>query len=43
MAGEGSDPALVDDHEGAIAVMLDLVNPVLSSGWFPHERGIPAG
>jgi hypothetical protein len=36
---EGSDLALVDNDQGAVAVMLDLVNPALSGGWFRHERG----
>jgi hypothetical protein len=36
-AGEGPDLALVDDDQGAIAVMLDLVNPVFSRGWVRQE------
>ena len=39
MAGEGTDLAVIDDDQGAIAVMLDLVNPALSGGWFRHKRG----
>ena len=39
MAGEGPDLAVVDDDQGAVAVMLDLVNPALSGGRFRHERG----
>jgi hypothetical protein len=38
MAGEGSDLAAIDDDQGAVAVMLDLVNPPLSGGWLRHER-----
>ena len=37
-AGIGSDLALVDDDQGAIAVILDLVNPPLSGGRFRHKR-----
>jgi len=38
MAGEGSDPALVDDDQGAVAVILDLVNPA-SPRWRLRDRG----
>jgi hypothetical protein len=37
-AGEGSYLAAVDYDQGAVAVMLDLVNPALSRGQFRHER-----
>jgi hypothetical protein len=39
MAGEGPDLAAIDDDQGAVAVMLDLVNPTLSGGWFRYECG----
>jgi hypothetical protein len=31
--------ALVNDDQGAIAVMLDLVNPALASGGLAERRG----
>ena len=37
MPGEGPDLAAVDDDEGAVAVMLDLVNPQFSGGRFRHK------
>ena len=42
VAGEGADLAAVNDHQGAIAIMLDFVNPVLSGGWFRRDWGFPA-
>jgi hypothetical protein len=39
MAGEGPDLVPIDDEQGSIAIMLDLVNPSLSGGRFRHERG----
>jgi hypothetical protein len=39
MAGEGADFAAINDDQGAVAVMLDLVNPPFSGGWLRHERG----
>jgi hypothetical protein len=36
MAREGSDGALVGDDKGAVAVVLDLMNPALPGGWFRH-------
>jgi len=39
MPGECPDSAAIDDDHGAIAVVLDLVNPAFSGGWFRHESG----
>jgi hypothetical protein len=40
MTGKGSDPAPIDDDQGAIAVMLDLVYPALSEGGSGTNVGI---
>ena len=42
MPGEGPDLAVIDNDQGAVAVMLNLVNPALSGGWFRHKRGVSA-
>ena len=34
----GHDLALVDDDQGPVAVMLDLVNPAISGWRFRHGR-----
>jgi len=39
MAGECSDLVLIDDDQHAVAVVLDLVNPPFSGGWFRHKHG----
>ena len=39
MPGEGPNLALVDNDQGAVAVMLNLVNSALAGGWFRHKRG----
>jgi len=39
MTGKRPDVASVDDNQGAITVVLDLVNPTFSGGWFWHESG----
>jgi hypothetical protein len=38
MAGKRPDLTAVDYDQGAITVMLDLVNPPFSGGRFRHER-----
>lgn len=40
MTGKGSDPAPIEDDQGAIAVMLDLVYPALSEGGSGTSVGI---
>ena len=37
VAGEGSDLAAIDDYQGAIAVVFDLVNPALPCRRFRDE------
>jgi hypothetical protein len=37
VAGEGSDLATIDDDQGAIAIVLDLVNPALPAGRLRDE------
>jgi hypothetical protein len=39
MTREGSDLAAVDDDQGAVAVILDLVNPASSPRWRLRDRG----
>jgi hypothetical protein len=39
MPGKGPDFAAVNDDQGAVAVMLDLVNPALAGGRFRYQRG----
>jgi hypothetical protein len=39
VSGEGADLAAIDDYQGAVAVIFDLVNPSLSGGRFQHEGG----
>ena len=34
VAGEGTELATIDDDQGAVAIMLDLVNPALSGRRF---------
>src|SRR5262245_47439113 len=40
MTRVGSDLATVDDDKGAVAIVLNLVNPALSGGWFGTSVGI---
>ena len=37
VAGEGSDLAAIDDDQGAVAIIFDLVNPALSGGRLRDE------
>jgi hypothetical protein len=37
---EGAGLAAINDDQGAVAVVLDLVNPALCEGWFRYEFGI---
>jgi hypothetical protein len=38
MTGIGSDPALLDDDQRPVAVVLDLMYPPGSGWWFRHKR-----
>jgi hypothetical protein len=40
--GEGADLAAIDSDQGAVAVILDFVNPALSGRRLRDESGIPA-
>jgi hypothetical protein len=35
--GEGAHLATIDDDQGAVAVVLDLMNPPFSGRWFRHQ------
>jgi hypothetical protein len=37
VSGEGSDPPLIDDNQGAVAVILNLMNPSVPGWWFRQE------
>jgi hypothetical protein len=37
IAGEGADLAAIDDDQGAVAVILDLVKPAVPCRWLRDE------
>ena len=42
VSGKGTDQAAINDDQGAIAVVLDLVNPALPVGGSGTGSGVPA-